>query len=70
MNILVVDRKASLLVEKKDDRQEDFDKAVRSRGLRMPMSTNRPPLRYSARPVSPSISVTVMPARSSGSIKE
>jgi hypothetical protein len=30
VNILVVDRKASLLVEKKDDKQDDFDKAVRS----------------------------------------
>ena len=41
-----------------------------SRRRSTPASTNRPPLRYSARPVRPSMSVTVMPDHCSGSISE
>jgi hypothetical protein len=41
-----------------------------SRNASTPVSTNSPPLRYSARPVRPSISVTLMPDVCSGSMRE
>jgi hypothetical protein len=41
-----------------------------SRKASTPVSMNRPPLRYSARPVRPSMSVTSMPAACSGSMSE
>ena len=41
-----------------------------SRNASVPVSMNRPPLRYSASPVRPSTSVTAMPASSNGSISE
>ena len=68
-------------VEQRDGQRAPFhhelgiDGVLALRGGRVaqrstPVSMNSPPLRYSARPVRPSISVTSMPAHCSGSISE